>query len=341
MKHTLRSKHITILSLIAIILIGCSNDSPINTPTSPGNQNTPPIIDKLLMPDEASIQVNTPGKIAAHDKDLDMVLMAMEILETTAEGTRIHNPELAEKCGYIHYPGFLPINDKSVPFEYNFLSNWSPAKNVHKAQITIKIKDVFIERPITIHSTIGKTYFDEFKGINETIVIRKTITIREAKQIIPGEKMGEVHIGQHINDIKSRLGPPIKNNKSGFKHAFQTTKYPINFRIYTAINKDKNVVLASIIQRGRLRTNEGNGLGSISHTKDGIYAEFGKTNDIRHHFAGELHVYKEKGIAIQYENQTGIGGVVIAIAVFNEEGYHKIIPMQEERPDMSKVTIIR
>ena len=324
---------IVLLWVILFAITGCGDGSP------DGRDNSPPVIDHLIVPEEVKPGDTVELQVVAHDGDGDVLTYVWEVEKGKLDSETGQTVKWTVPSDLKAAAVTVSVNDgvnesvtevKSVPIS---LQNAAPviqeivvSERVHAASS--------VELQAAVHDADGDTLtysWDVQKGFLDSeaistptwtapiamglVTVRLTVDdgINEptAKSvsvliihglILPGVEAAGIKLGDEFDRVKAIYGKPSKFD-GGEKH-FQY--WDPDFGLAGHLDGIDRVRSLFISEPNKAKTTSGVGIGS---TFKRVEEKFGGAEEIKD--GGETHWYWKKGIAFRYDANAKVESIFV------------------------------
>ena len=306
------------LFAISTVIIGC------------GDENSPPVIDRLIAPEQVNPGDSVELQVVAHDADGDVLSYVWEVKAGTLDANTGHTVRWTAPSNVLSTMVKVQVNDginesvvKSKRVSINLPNSAPIIKEIVVPKRIPGGEDVQLQAVIhdedgdtlTYHWQVGKgTLSSETTpitiwstpihegsvpvtltvsdGISE---VTKLITVRIVfSLIVPGEQAAGIKLGDAFDKVKALYGEPSELVDNWFAY----WEPPRGLSGYLNFDPVRSVRSIYIDWPNKAKTAAGNGIGS---THKRVVAEFGPAEAINAlKGGGEYHSYWKKGIHFVY-----------------------------------------
>lgn len=324
-------RRIAILWIVLFGIIGCGDESP-NV-----GDNSPPVVDHLIVPEEVGPGESVELQVVAHDGDGDVLTYVWNVekgeldSETgqTVKWTVPSDSKAATITVFVNDGVNEPVPEiKRVPIR---LKNSSPV--IQKIIISDRVHAVSsVELQAEVVDEDGDTLtyrWDVQKGlldseeistptwtvpvemgiVNIELTVDDGINEPTAKSvsvlvihglIVPGKEAAGIKLGDTFDRVKAIYGEPSKRDRNLF--AYRDPNVGVS-GAFDGIGLVQGVL---IDRPNRAKTAGGVGVGS---TRERVEGEFGLAEEIQE--GGKEHWYWKKGIVFDYDVDVKVRGIFI------------------------------
>ena len=312
---------IIILWVILFAITGCGDESPT------GGDNSPPVIDRLIVPEEVNPGASIELQVIAHDGDGDVLTYVWEVekgeLDSKTGRTVKWTVPSDRKAATVTVSVNDGVNElvtdrKRVPIN---LQNAVPV--IQKIIVTERVHAVSsVELEAEVHDADGDTLtysWEVDKGfldsdaistptwtapiamglVNVRLTVDDGINEPTAKSasvlvihglIVPGEEVAGIKLGDNFDRVKMIYGQPSHRRGKTFGYLDP------DLGLLGGVNSSDFVEAVSIRSPNKAKTMGGIGIGS---TLKRVEEDFGGAAEIKD--GGKAHWYWKKGITFDYD----------------------------------------
>ena len=324
---------IVLLWVILFAIIGCGDESP------DGRDNSPPVIDHLIVPEEVKPGDTVELQVVAHDGDGDVLTYVWDVEKGKLDSETGQTVKWTVPSDLKAAAVTVSVNDgvnesvaevKSVPIS---LQNAAPV--IQEIVVSDRVHAVSsVELQAAVHDADGDTLtysWDVEKGFLDSEAISTPtwtapiamglVTVRltvddginkpTAKSVsvliihglvVPGVEAAGIKLGDEFDRVKAIYGKPSKFD-GGEKH-FQY--WDPDFGLSGVLDGIDRVDGLFISRPNKAKTMDGVGIGS---TLKRMEEEFGGAEEIKD--GGETHWYWKKGIAFSYDANAKVESIFV------------------------------
>ena len=328
---------IVILCVILFAIIGCADDSP-NV-----GENSPPVVDHLIVPAEVNPGDSVELQVVAHDEDGDVLTYIWDVEKGNLDSETGQTVKWTVPSEVKAATVTVSVNDgvnesvtssKRVPIK---LQNAAPV--IEEIVVSDRVHAVSsVELEAVVHDvdedTLKYTWeadrgiFDSDSistptwtapierglvnikltvddGINEPTAKSVSVLVIHGL-IVPGVEAAGIKLGDTFDRVKAIYGKPsnFDANKAQFQY------WDPDFGVAGYIDGVDKVIFLFITWPNKAKTASGIGIGSARERVEG---EFGAAEEIE---KGRSHWYWKKGVAFGYDDN----GKVMDVSVFRPAG---------------------
>ena len=319
---------IVILWTVLFAIIGCGNDD---------YHNSSPVIDYLIIPEEASPGASVELQVVARDADDDTLIYVWDVekgklnsrtgqivewtvpsdlkmaVVTVAVNDGVNEPITQSKRVPIRLQNSAPlIGEIIVPVQVHAISSVPLQAAVHDANgdtlaysWTVKMGVLDSETIPTptwtapIDTGLVTITLTVDDGVNEPVMESVVVQIIHAL-IVPGERAAGIKLGDSFDRVRTLYGRPSKRNSDFFAY------WDPDIGLSGVLDGIGLVESLSIRVPNKAKTVEGIGIGN---TLKGVEEEFGRAEKIEE--GGKVHWYWTKGIEFSYDADAKVTSISI------------------------------
>ena len=322
---------IVLLWVILFAIIGCGDESP-NV-----GDNSPPVIDHLIVPDEVKPGDTVELQVVAHDGDGDVLTYVWEVEKGKLDSETGQTVKWTVPSDLKAAAVTVSVNDgvnesvtevKSVPIS---LQNAAPV--IQEIVVSDRVHAVSsVELQAAVHDADGDTLtysWDVEKGfldseaistptwtapiatgvVNVRLTVDDGINEPTAKSvsvliihglIVPGAEAAGIKLGDEFDRVKTIYGPPSVRRGDTFGY------FDPDFGLSGALDSIDLIEALSTSRPNKAKTIGGIGIGS---TLKRVEEKFGGAEEIED--GGQKHWYWKKGIAFGYDADAEVESIFV------------------------------
>lgn len=319
---------VIILWVVLFAIIGCGNDD---------YHNSSPVIDYLIIPEEASPGTSVELQVVARDADDDTLIYVWDVekgklnsrtgqivewtvpsdlkmaVVTVAVNDGVNEPVTQSKRVPIRLQNSAPlIGEIIVPVRVHAISSVPLQAAVHDANgdtlaysWTVKMGVLDSETIPTptwtapIDTGLVTITLTVDDGVNEPVMESVVVQIIHAL-IVPGERAAGIKLGDSFDRVQTLYGRPSKRNSDFFAY------WDPDIGLSGVLDGVGLVESLSIREPNTAKTAVGIGIGS---TLKRVEEEFGGAEKIEE--SGKVHWYWTKGIEFSYDADAKVTSISI------------------------------